>query len=333
MTLVDHDKARGAVAAYPNIASRIPNGWLERCSRRGQIIDAHRVYRMLATGGVGWGDSELQQLEQLLERLRAKQPAIDEKINELWNADENRIDSLATELLVADALISGGHTVTIEPAVGTSKPEFLIDAAVLMEIKTYCQRKSEGPLARLKYEITHKVDSGCSLQIHELTGALTSNHVGPLVKQLAHRFDRSRVNAPGLRHTVVHDGVSIVVEATGLYPELTAGSYITTLASVVIPTDAAEDSEVWLLDSVKEAASQMKAFTGAKIVVLDVSQCRSLMDGMAMSPSFANQLRRRIQERYPRIVPLIAHRSSNFGGFGCVPDVSATVRRLAASHR
>lgn len=328
MKLLDHDKARAAVALYPNIASRLPNGWFERCSRRGQIVDAHRVYRMLATGGVGWGDAELQELERLLDRLCGRQPAVDKKINEIWNADENRIDSLATELLAADALIAGGHTLTVEPAVGTSRPEFLIDATVLMEIKTYCQRKSESPMARFKYEITHKVDSGCSLQIHELTGSLTSNHVGPLVKQLAHRFDRSRVNGPGLRHVVTYDGVSITIEATALYPELTAGSYLTTIGSVVGLAEAAEDSETWLLDSVKEAAAQMKAFTGAKIVVLDVSQCRSLMDGMAMSPSLADQLRRRIQERHPRIVPVIAHRQSNFGGLCCVPDLRATVRRL-----
>jgi hypothetical protein len=328
--LLDHDNARDAVMRYPNIASRLPEGWLDRCSRRGQVVDAHRVYRMLATGGVGWGDSELQQLEQLIARLRERQPGIDGKINELWNADENRIDSLATELLAADALLAGGHALTIEPAVGTSRPEYFIDGTVLMEVKTYCQRKSETPMARLKFEITHKVDSGCSLELQEVTGLLTANHVGPLVKQLAHRFDRSRAPGPGVRHIVAHDGVSLTIEATHRYPELTAGSFLTMVGSVIVPAEAAEDGEAWLLDSAKEAAGQMKAFSGPKIVVLDVSQCRSLTDGMALSPSLCEQLRRRTQAKHPNLVPVIALRQSNFGGLCCTPNLSTEVRRMSA---
>lgn len=118
MTILERSKASASVAQYPAIAARLPADWLDKCARKDQIVDAHRVYRMLAAGGVGWGDEQLVHLDALIGRLACHDPSIDRKLDELWNANENRIDSLMTELLVADELLAGGHVLVVEPAVG-----------------------------------------------------------------------------------------------------------------------------------------------------------------------------------------------------------------------
>ena len=72
MPILDRNKANIAVARYPHIAVRLPAGWLDRCARKSQIADAHRVYRMLATGGIGWADEQLVHLDALNGRLEGR---------------------------------------------------------------------------------------------------------------------------------------------------------------------------------------------------------------------------------------------------------------------
>jgi hypothetical protein len=76
----------------------------------------------------------------------------------------------------------------VEPAIGASRPEYLVDDRVLVEVMAYCSPMREFPFARLKFGTTHHVDSGCSLNLLALTGTITASDVGPLVKQRARAF-------------------------------------------------------------------------------------------------------------------------------------------------
>jgi hypothetical protein len=312
MTILERSKANAAVAQYPAIAARLPMSWLEKWTRRGQIADAHRVYRMLAAGGVGWGDEQLAHLDALIGRLAGRDPSIDRKLDELWNADENRVDSLTTELLVADELLARGHALVVEPAIGTSKPEYLVDGRVLVEVKTYCSPKRDFPFARLKFEITHQVNSGCSLELLALTGTLTANDVGPLVKQLARKLDRANAPTPGKRCDAQHGAVTVTIEVSCVYPELTEGSFLTTCAAVVDPDEAVDDFDGWLLGSAKEAAAQMKDYPGAN----------------AFRPRVTEALCVRVREKHPRLLPVIAQRHANFGQLSCVPSLAAALSEV-----
>lgn len=330
MTILERSKASVAVAQYPAIAARLPADWLDKCARKDQIVDAHRVYRMLAAGGVGWGDEQLAYLDALIGRLAGRDPSIDRKLDELWNANENRIDSLMTELLVADELLASGHVLVVEPAAGASRPEYLVDGRVLVEVKTYCSPMREFPSARLKFGITHQVDSGCSLNLVALTGTLTANDVGPLVKQLARAFDRANAPTPGMVSVARHGAVTVTVEVSAVYPELTEGSFLSTTAPVVDPSEAVDDFDGWLLGSAKEAAGQMKNHAGPKVVVLDVSLRRSITDAIALRPRVTDELRARVREKHPRLLPVIAQRHANFGRLSCMPSLAAAFSEVGS---
>jgi len=91
------------------------------------------------------------------------------------------------------------------------------------------------------------------------------------------------------------------------------GSILATSAPIVYPREAADDFEEWLLGSAKEADSQMKDHAGPKVVVLDVSLCRSITEAMAHRARVREELRARGREEYPRIMRVIAERHANFG--------------------
>src|SRR5260370_13592899 len=124
----------------------MPDGWIEMQRRRPEIVDAHRIYRWLtAAERGGWASEQLTALDQLLGRLQGRIIGIDAKMAELWSGNEDRIDSLATELLVADHLLAAGLDLVSDPLVAGSRPGLPVNQPVPLEDQTLRPPPSATP--------------------------------------------------------------------------------------------------------------------------------------------------------------------------------------------
>jgi hypothetical protein len=314
------EKVVPALERFPQLKMWVPRNWLDRQERTGQLVDTHRVYRWLAAGGIGWSGEQLASLEGLIMRVARKHAGLDRKLGEFWNADDDRFDSLSTELLLADHLLSRGHLVDPEPEVGGRRPEYLVDKVLLIEAYTYCPRREDGPRGRLLFELTHRLDTGCLLEV-DIQGDLTSNDVGPIVRQAAVLFTRDNCHAGKMRR-VAHGGVELFIKVVDTDDELLEGSNVSSVPRTIPDEDLLRRTFLpWLEVQAKAADEQMGAYEGPKVAVIDISYCRVAADMLQLNASAVRRVLEDVQRMRPAIQVLIATRfwGQQFGPLCFIP--------------
>lgn len=147
--------------AYPALSKCLSAEWWASEGARSRAAARHRVYRWLEEASES-NDAPPLALQQLaaLELLVARNhdhPIFADLVDQLFrDQDENRVDSLATEMLLFDHLLRNGHQ--IEPAGSSGKrPEFIVDGGAAVEAKSYCPPAAENKKSRLIHELTKRL--------------------------------------------------------------------------------------------------------------------------------------------------------------------------------
>ncbi len=307
MGLLSHQTATSTLPAFSVISNLVPSGWMARQARQALLVDCHRVYRWLASGAIGWSGEQLTALDVVLGRVREMR-GMESRIAELWNADEDRIDSLGTELLLADYLGGAGFSFIPDVPVGGRLPEFLVEGEVLVEAKTQCPPRADSPLARFKFEVTHNVDVPRVLWLHGITGTMMQNHVGPLVRQIRKRVSRGGLDC--VTETFAHAGVSVTVEFSEEVEGWQGGCCLST-NGFIPDEEAGEDLFEWMEDRASLASQQMRDPKRKKMVVLDISWNRQAMDLVPFRPNIILDAHARLAHRHPSLDCVLARREGN----------------------
>lgn len=306
--MVDHlSAARDTLLRFPGIASRMPAEFLDRYGRTSDLVDAHRVYAWLARGGAGWCGGQLEVLERLLESLPPS-AAVDAKLSELWTADEKRVDSLATELLLARDLVALGHQVELEPHHGVKRPEMLVNKSILLEAKTVASRADV--VRRLTYKICEDVPSGRAFAF-EVGEGLCQDHVAPLVRKVRRWVEQDHPPAGAMR-PLEHNGVRMTIEVRGVHEDVPAtGSCVVDSPPLPTPAETMSEFSDWLTSVIKKARRQTTGFAGRRLLVADVSHMRSAVDSLSLYPGLVSSVANRCNAGSMEI--LVGHRLTNFG--------------------
>jgi hypothetical protein len=267
---LDHAKVLDSLRQLPLLTGAVTDDWLDQQRRRPELVDAHLVYRLLAAGPVGWAQDQLAQLESLMQRLRHNE-WLEDKVRDLLAGNQDRVDSVAGELLLADYLQRSGHRLRADPDQGGRRPEFLVDDRALVEMKTFCP--PVDPHARLRSLICENIDSGFSVSLH-VSGELLSNDVAPLARQLASTLPWSRGVCMDARHGAAVAQLVAEYKVEGLEGTAIVGGDHRAAADV---SDAPAFWS-WLENRVKKARGQTAGFSGRRVLVLDVSHCREIAD-------------------------------------------------------
>lgn len=286
----------------------MPAEFLDRHARIGDLIDAHRVYAWLARGGTGWAEGQLCGLDGLIGSLPAS-AAIDTKLAELWRADEDRVDSLATELLLVRDLVRLGHRIELEPDNNGKRPEMLVNDSILLEAKTFATRGDA--VKRLTYKLCEDIPFGRAFAF-DVSEGVQQNHVSPLVRKVR-RWVEQHDPRQGATRAFEHDGVTLNIEVR--YADIDippGGSCVVSSPSLPTPEETTREFSAWLASAIKKARRQVKGFDGRRILVADVSHMRSAVDMFALHPGLVSEVARECDAGSLEV--LVGHRRSSFGG-------------------
>ncbi len=307
--MVDHvSTAREALRRFPKFASRMPAEFLDRHARTGDLIDAHRVYAWLARGGTGWAEGQLRVLDDLIASLPSS-AAIDAKLADLWRADEERVDSLATELLLVRDLVGLGHRIELEPDNDGKRPEMLVNDSILLEAKTFASRGDA--VERLTYKICEDIPSGRAFAF-DVSEGVRQNHVSPLIRKLR-RWVEQDDPRQGATRAFEHDGVSLNVEVRYADVDIPrTGSCVVSSPPLPTPEETRREFSKWLALAITKARRQVKGFDGRRLLVADVSHMRSAVDMFALHPGLVSEIARECNAGSLEV--LVGHRRASFGG-------------------